>query len=362
MITLNELLKVVIEKKGSDLHLKADSSPILRINRRLNILKDIPPLTSEEIKKLAFQMLSEEKKETLEKNFQVDCSYEFKDQARFRLNVFYQRGKLSMVMRSISSLMKNFQDLSLPKVLEKICEERRGLVLVTGTCGSGKSTTLAAMINRLNETRDAHIITIEDPIEFYFQDKKSIITQRELGVDTPDYPSALRHIVRQDPDVILIGEIRDLETLRAALTSAQLGNLVFSTIHTVNAYQTVTRILDMFPPHEHNQIRFMLADTLQAVISQRLLPRKDGAGMIPAVEVLINNALIRKFIEEGKLMEIGPQMEKGEYYGMQTFNQNLHKLYQEQKIELDIAYQASSSKEELMLRIKGVDTSGGTRG
>ena len=357
MISLDELLKTAIEKNGSDLHLKAGSSPVLRINRRLNFLKDIPPLSHEEIKKLAYQMLPEEKKAILEKDLQVDCSYEFKDNARFRLNVFLQRGKMGIVMRNVSSAIKNFEDLGLPKVLEKISEERRGLVLVTGTCGSGKSTTLAAMINRINETRDAHIITIEDPIEFYFTDKKSIITQRELGIDTPDYPSALRHVVRQDPDVILVGEMRDLDTMRTALTSAQLGNLVFSTIHTINAHQTITRIMDMFPPHEHNQIRFMLADTLQAVISQRLLPRKDGKGMIPAIEVLIATPLIRKYIEESKLSEISPQMEKGEYYGMQTFNQSLFKLYQEEKIDMDVACQASSSAEELMLLIKGVGSS-----
>ena len=357
MISLNELLKTAVEKKGSDLHLKSDSSPVLRINRRLNLLKDIPPLSHEDIKKLAYEMLPKAKKEIFEKDFQVDSSYEFKDQARFRLNVFQQRGKIGIVMRNVSSEIRNFEDLGLPKVLEKISEERRGLVLVTGTCGSGKSTTLAAMINRINETRDAHIITIEDPIEFLFKDKKSIITQRELGVDTPDYPSALRHVVRQDPDVILVGEMRDLDTMRTALTSAQLGNLVFSTIHTINAYQTITRIMDMFPPHEHNQIRFMLADTLQAVVSQRLLPKKDGSGMIPAIEVLIITPLIRKYIEENKLSEISPQMEKGEYYGMQTFNQSLFKLYQEEKIELDTAKQASSSAEELMLLIKGVGPS-----
>jgi len=361
MIELEKLCREVIEKKGSDLHLRAGSKPLIRINRRLNLTGE-EIIKQEDLKELAFKIIPENKKEIFKKNLQVDFSYEYRDIARFRVNVFYQKNVINIVMRYVPSNIRNFEELNLPKVLEKVSMEQRGLVLLTGTAGSGKSTTLAAMIEYINNNRDAHIITIEDPIEFYFEDKKSIISQREIGVDTPDYALALRHIVRQDPDVILIGEMRDLETISAALTSAQMGNLVFSTIHTINSYQTVTRILDMFPPHQQNQIKFMLSDTLKAVISQRLLPRKDGSGMIPAVEVLIATPLIRKLIEENNLSEIYQHIEKGDYYGMQTFNQSLYKLYQEEKIDLDTALKASSNPEELMLKIRGIDTSSGSKG
>ncbi|RLD18326.1 MAG: type IV pili twitching motility protein PilT [Caldiserica bacterium] len=361
MNDIKELLGVLIERNGSDLHLRADSKPVIRVNRRLSYIEEVPPISEDVLKNIALSIIPEDKIESFKKNLQVDFSYEIEN-ARFRVNVFYQKSKINIVMRYIPTKIKSFEELNLPKVLEKICEERRGLVLVTGTAGSGKSTTLASMVEYINTTRDAHIITIEDPIEFYFEDKKSIISQREIGVDTPDYITSLRHIVRQDPDVILIGEMRDIETIRAALTSAQLGNLVLSTIHTINTYQTITRILDMFPTHEQNQIRFMLSDTLKAVISQRLLPLKDGSGMIPAVEVLIATPLIRKLIEENNLSEIHQQIEKGEYYGMQSFNQSLYKLYQEGKIDLDTALKASSNPEELMLRIRGIDTSSGSKG
>jgi len=357
MTLLEQLMTLSIEKKASDIHVRPNLAPALRINKKLFYLKEFPPVSVEKMEEMAGQMLSPEKKAELEKFLQVDLSYELKGQARFRVNIYHQRDELSIVMRRVSLKIDTLADLNLPPALEKICENRRGLVLLTGTTGSGKSTTLAALVEHINQTRDAHIVTIEDPIEFYFQEKNSLFSQREIGIDTPDYKTALRHVVRQDPDVILIGEMRDLDTMRAALTSAQLGNLVFSTIHTIGAYQTITRIVDLFPPHEQNQIRFMLSDTIQAIISQRLLTRKDAPGMIPAVEIMIATPLVRKYMEENQLVEIHTQMEKGEYYGMQTFNQALLKLLRDGKIDEQIALQASSNPEELLLKMKGISGS-----
>jgi twitching motility protein PilT len=249
------------------------------------------------------------------------------------------------------------EELKLPPVLAQIADNQRGLVLVTGTTGCGKSNTLASMINRINMTRCENVITIEDPIEFIHKDVKSIVSQRELGFDTLTYLDALKNVVRQDPDVILLGEMRDQETVAAAITAAQTGHLVFSTIHTVDAAQSINRIVDLFPPHQQNQIRLLVADTLKAVISQRLLPHASGKGRVPAVEVLIVTPLVRKMIEENNLSEVVNLMKQGQFYGMQTFNQSLIKLFQANEVKLEDALQAATNPEELMLTVRGVQSS-----
>lgn len=259
----------------------------------------------------------------------------------------------------IPDIIKTIDDLELPESLKKISSSSRGLILVTGTTGSGKSTTLAAMIDHINMNFSKHIITLEDPIEYVHKDKKSIIAQREVGLDTLSYPDALKNIVRQDPDVILLGEMRDMETMSAALTAAQTGHLVLSTIHTIDAMQTVNRIVDIFPPHHQNQIRLQLADCLCAVISQRLIPRKDKPGMACAVEVLVATALIKSLIEENNFAEISEQMQKGDYYGMQTFNQALEILCRQEKVDVEEAKRAATNPEDLMLRLRGIKSGSG---
>ncbi|MFC2091314.1 type IV pilus twitching motility protein PilT, partial [Elusimicrobiota bacterium] len=304
--------------------------------------------------RLAYQLFSDAQREEYEKRREVDLSYEAEGIARFRINVFQQKGVVNIVMRLVPALIKNFEELNLPDTLKKIASSSRGLVLVTGTTGCGKSTTLAAMIDYVNNNYSKHIITVEDPIEYMHKDVKSIISQRELDLDTFSYTDALRNIVRQDPDVILMGEMRDHETMTAALTAAQTGHLVLSTIHTIDAMQTVTRIVDIFPPYQQNQIRLQLADSLCAVISQRILPRKDTDGMIPAVEILVANSLIKSLIEENNFTAITEQMEKGAYYGMQTFNQALERLVNDGKLDIEDAKRAATNPEDLMLRIRGI--------
>jgi twitching motility protein PilT len=351
----------MVEVDASDLHLRAGSRPVFRVNGKLRAAKNFEQINSDDTQKIADEMLSDAQKQEYRKRQEVDLSFSEGGMARYRVNVFQQRGSANIVLRLVPTKVKQFEELSLPDSLKKISSEPRGLVLVTGTTGCVKSTALAAMIDYINTNFSKHIITIEDPIEFLHKDIKSIISQRELGIDTFSYADALKHIVRQDPDVILIGEMRDMETMAAALTAAQTGHLVFSTTHTINAMQTVTRIVDIFPPYQQNQIRIQLADSLAAVISQRLLPREDVQGMIPAVEVLVATSLVKNLIEENKLSSISEQMEKGDYYGMQTFNQSLEKLYRAGKVELEEAKKAATNPEDLMLRIRGIKSESGAR-
>jgi twitching motility protein PilT len=350
---LNELLRLMSEVRASDLHLRPGSKPVIRVNGDLKAV-GMPELSADDIKKLAGELFNERQKEEFQKRREVDLSINVDNTARFRVNVFQQRNEVNMVMRRIPAKIKGVEELLLPESLKRIASENRGLILVTGTTGCGKSTTLAAMIKYINTNFSKHIITIEDPIEFNHRDAKSIISQRELSIDTFSYLDALKHIVRQDPDVILIGEMRDMDTMAAALTAAQTGHLVLSTIHTINAMQTVSRIVDIFPPHQQNQIRLQLADSLCAVVSQRLLPKKDGSGMVPAVEILVANSLIRSLIEENKFSSINEQMEKGDYYGMQTFNQALEKLYNDGLVDIEEAKNAATNPEDLLLRIRGI--------
>jgi len=353
---IKPLLREMIEKKASDLHLRSGSPAVLRIDGKLSPMKKT--VSIEEMAVLSNALMNDEQKLAFKLRHEVDLGYTFdEDLGRFRINIFRQRGMINMAMRIIPVKIPTIAELKLPPVISQIADNQRGLVLVTGTTGCGKSSTLAAMINHINTTRSANIITIEDPIEFIHRDVKSIVSQRELGFDTLTYIDALKNVVRQDPDVILLGEMRDLETVATAITAAQTGHLVLSTIHTVNASQSVNRMVDLFPPHQHDQIRVLLADTLKAVISQRLLPHASGTGRVPAVEVLVVTPLVKKMIEENNLSEVVSLMKGGQYYGMQTFNQALIKLFQSGEIKLEDALNAATNPEELMLTIRGIQTS-----
>ncbi len=353
---IKPLLKEMMEQNASDLHLRSGGPAVLRVDGKLYPMKKV--MSVEEMAVLANGLMNDEQKDIFKQRHEVDLAYTFDEGlGRFRINIFRQRGTTNMAMRVIPSVIPDIQGLKLPPVISQIADNQRGLVLVTGTTGCGKSSTLAAMVNHVNTTRAANIITIEDPIEFIHGDKKSIISQRELGFDTLTYLDALRNVVRQDPDVILLGEMRDLDTVATAITAAQTGHLVFSTLHTVNAAQSINRIVDLFPPHQQEQTRYLLADTLKAVISQRLLPHSSGTGRVPAVEVLVVTPLVKKMIEENNLSEVVNLMKQGQYYGMQTFNQALIKLFQNGDIKLEDALNAATNPEELMLTIRGIQTS-----
>ncbi|MGA2090295.1 MAG: PilT/PilU family type 4a pilus ATPase [Endomicrobiales bacterium] len=355
MIELKELLKEMVARKASDLHLRAGRPAIARVDGALIPLPY--HLLSADTIRISGSLMNEVQRRNFLDEHEVDLAVEFENLGRFRVNIFMQRGLVNLALRLVPMEIPTLEQLNLPKVIKDICENRRGLVLITGTTGCGKSNTLAGMIDYINTTRAENIITIEDPVEFVHPDKQSIVSQRELGFDTGSYLDALRTVVRQDPNVILLGELRDLETVGAAITAAQTGHLVLSTIHTVNAAQTINRIIDLFPPHQHDQIRILLADTLKAVVSQRLLRRSDGTGRLPAIEVLVVTPLIKKLIEENNLSEIFNQMTQGQYYGMQTFNQALISLIESGKVALPEALAASSNPEELMLSIHGVKSS-----
>lgn len=358
---IKSLLEEMRGKGASDLHLRANAPVVLRIDGKLIPLED-RFCSSEVTSSIAQSLMNEEHSSIFRKKHEVDVACFFPALGRFRVNIFRQRGFINCAFRYIPTKIPSIVDLKLPPVITQISENSRGLVLVTGTTGSGKSTTLASMINHINSTRTSHIVTIEDPIEFVHEDNKSIVSQRELGFDTLNFAEALKHVVRQDPDVILVGEMRDVDTMSAAITAAQTGHLVMSTIHTVDSVQTINRIIDMFPAHQQGQMRYMLADTLKAVVSQRLLPAASGKGRVPAVEVLIITPLIKKLIENNTMGEISNLMKQGKYYDMQTFNQALLKLFNSGDVKLEDALYAASNPEELMLVIRGVQTGGSDDG
>ncbi|MFC2048837.1 type IV pilus twitching motility protein PilT [Elusimicrobiota bacterium] len=358
---LQKLMKMMLEVNASDLHLRPNSKPIIRLNKSLRLASNFEILSDEDMGNLIEFILNDEQLKEFKETHEIDLSFCLRGLSRYRVNAFMQRGLINIVMRLVPDTIKTIDDIQLPESIKKISMESRGLILVTGTTGSGKSTTLAAMIDHINSNSSKHIITIEDPIEFIHKDKKSIVSQRELDLDTFSFEAALKHIVRQDPDVILVGEMRDPKTMATAITAAETGHLVLSTIHTINAMQTVTRIVDIFPPHQQNQIRLQLADSLCAVVSQRLLPRKDNKGMIPAVEILVATGLIRTMIEENTISDIHEQMEKGAYYGMQTFNHALELLYKEGHVTLDAAKEYATNPEDLVLRIKGIKSESGAQ-
>jgi twitching motility protein PilT len=350
---LHFCLGYLIEKGGSDLHLKVPAPPVIRVDGQMRPIDGLSPLTPEDTERAVREMLSDaDKLQEFAEEGEVDFAYSIPGLARFRCNAFRQRGSVSLVIRAIPVSIKTIDELSLPPVIRELAEEERGIVLLTGTTGSGKSTTLAAMIDHINSTRRRHIVTVEDPLEFLHEDKKSIINQREVGMDTGSFKRALRRVLRQDPDVILIGEMRDEETVHTALSAAETGHLVFSTVHTVDAAETVNRLIDFFPPHMHNQVRAMIASTLKGAVSQRLVPTIDGSGRIACCEVLRMTGRVRDMItnpdETGRLPEV---IAEGSFYGMQTFDQHLFEHLKSGRVEMDTAVQFATSPHDFKLLV-----------
>ncbi|MBI2815770.1 MAG: type IV pilus twitching motility protein PilT [Acidobacteria bacterium] len=346
-VALNELLKKMIEMGGSDLHISTNSPPRIRVHGELDPL-DLPPLTASETKQLAYSVLTDAQKHRFEEHLELDFSFGVKGMARFRGNLFNQRGAVSAVFRVIPFEIKSFEQLSLPPTVAKLCDKPRGLILVTGPTGSGKSTTLAAMLDKINSERHEHMITIEDPIEFMHPNKNCLVNQREIHSDTHSFANSLRAALRQDPDVVLIGEMRDLETIESALRIAETGHLTFGTLHTNSAASTINRIVDVFPSHQQPQIRAQLSLVLEGILCQALLPNVAGNGRVMALEILVPTPAIRNLIREDKIHQIYSAMQTGqEKFGMQTFNQALATLYFQKKVTLETALLRSHNQDEL---------------
>ena len=347
MASLHELLKVMIDSGASDLHLTVSSPPQIRIDGILKPL-DLPALNANETKQMCYSVLTDSQKHRFERENELDLSFGLKGVSRFRANIFIQRGTVAGAFRAIPYEVRPFHELGLPAVVQELMRKPSGLILVTGPTGSGKSTTLASMIDQVNEERHEHIITIEDPIEFIHNHKNCIVNQREVKADTEDFSKALRYILRQDPDVVLVGELRDLETVSSSLTVAETGHLTLATLHTNSCAQTINRIIDIFPSHQQPQIRSQLSFVLQAVISQQLIPHRSGHGRVLAIELMVPNSAIRNLIREDKIHQIYSQMQVGQTrFSMQTMNQSLANLYQSNKISLDDAFSKSNDLMEL---------------
>ncbi len=345
--TLNQLLKAMVDQGGTDLHITTNSPPQIRIDGQLKAL-NLPPLTPTETKQLSYSILTDNQKHRLEEDLEIDFSFGIKGLARFRANVFHQRGAIAAAFRRIPYEIRGFRELGLPQVIEGLCEKPRGLILVTGPTGSGKSTTLAAMLDKVNRERHEHIVTIEDPVEYLHGHKKCLVNQRELKADTLNFHNALRSVLRQDPDVVLVGEMRDHETVEAALRIAETGHLTFATLHTNSAAQTINRIIDIFPAHQQAQVRVQLSFVLEGILCQSLLPRSGGKGRALALEILVPNSAIRNLIREDKIHQIYGMMQTGQTkHGMQTFNQSLAALYFKRLITLQTALARSSYPDEL---------------
>src|SRR5215831_19485221 len=355
---INDLLKMAVDRKASDLHLKVGAFPVLRVDGVLKPLSEMRRLLQEDTVAMAFSIMSARQKEKFKTDFEIDTSYQVPNLGRFRCAIFQQRGTVGLVLRVIPTRILTIRELLLPPVLERIAMEQRGLVLCTGTTGSGKTTTLASMVDHINASRNEHIMTIEDPIEYLHRDKRSIVNQRELDVDTRGFSLALRSALRQDPDVILVGEMRDVETIATALTAAETGHLVLSTLHTLDATETVNRIITLFPPHQHRQIRLQLGAVMKAVISLRLMPRADGLGRVPAVEVLVATEYVRDCIENKEKTKYIPEAIKAgtSQYGMQTFDQSLYQLYKSGLITLEEAMKRATNPNEFKLKIQGIQS------
>ncbi len=356
-VSLHQLLKTMVEQGGTDLHVTTNSPPVIRLHGLLQPL-NLPPLNAVETKKLAYSILTDAQKHRFEETLELDLSFGVKGLARFRANVFMQRGAVAAAFRRIPYEILGFKELGLPPVVESLCDKPRGLILVTGPTGSGKSTSLAAMIDKVNREKPVHILTIEDPVEYLHTHRTAIINQRELHGDTHSFPNALRSVLRQDPDVVLVGEMRDLETIESALRIAETGHLTFATLHTNSAPQTINRIVDVFPEHQQSQIRAQLSFVLEGIMCQSLLPRANGKGRVLAVEILVPNSAIRNLIREDKIHQIYSAMQAGQTrHGMQTFNQSLATLYQRRLITLQLALAHSSRPDELQDLInRGVGT------
>ena len=355
-MALNDILKVAVKGGASDIHLKSGLPPMFRVDGALVPLKNGERMMPDEIQQMALDIMNPTQKDRFEEHREADLAYGVAGLGRFRVNVFQQRGSIGIVLRVIPFGVKTLDQLHLPKVVERISEEHRGLILVTGTTGSGKSTTLAAMIEQNNSNRTCHIMTIEDPIEFLIRDRRSIVNQREIGVDSHSFANALRAALRQDPDVLLVGEMRDFETIETALTAAETGHLVMSTLHTLDATETISRIISVFPPHQQNQVRLQLAAILKAVISQRLVPRADGKGRVPALEVLVSTAYTRELIaDKDRSKEIPDAIAKGyTTYGMQTFDQSLMSLVKDGLVTYEEALKNVSNPDDFALRYRGI--------
>jgi twitching motility protein PilT len=358
MLNIDDLLRVAVAKGASDLHLKVGAHPMMRVAGTLLPVSEEKRLMNEDTLAMGSKMMSPDQREKYTKFQEVDLAYSVSGLGRFRCNIFQQRGTMGIVLRVIPTRILSIDDLLLPPVLRKIADEERGLVLVTGTTGSGKSTTLASLIDHISTSRCSHVMTVEDPIEFLHRDSRSIVNQREVSVDTRSFAHALRSALRQDPDVILVGEMRDFETIETALLAAETGHLVFSTLHTLDATETINRIIAVYPPHQQKQVRLQLAAVLKAVISQRLIPRADMTGRVPAVEVLISTAFVRDcIIDKEKTHLIHSAIASGtSQYGMQTFDQSIFGLYQQGFIDLDEALRWCSNVDEFKLKVQGIST------
>jgi twitching motility protein PilT len=357
-MTIDDLLKTAVSAGASDLHLKVGAYPMMRVNGTLVVVSEEKRLDRADTEAMAAAMFTRDQADKFRANSEVDLAYSVAGFGRFRCNVFQQRGAVGIVLRIIPTVIKSVDELGLPQVLRSIADEPRGLVLVTGTTGSGKSTTLAAMVDHINATRSTHVITIEDPIEYLHRDHLSLVSQREVELDTDSFAAALRGALRQDPDVIMVGEMRDLETIETALIAAETGHLVFSTLHTVDATETLNRIIAVFPPHQQRQVRVQLANVLKAAIAQRLLPRADGKGRVPAVEVMVSTPFIRDcIIDKDKTGLIHSAIAGGtSQYGMQTFDQSIFGLYQQGLVSYEEALRSASNVDEFKMKVLGIST------
>jgi twitching motility protein PilT len=355
---INQLLKHAIDQGASDVHLKVGNFPVVRVNGKLKPLTNDVRLDHEALVTMAATIMSANQRQRFKDAQELDLAYSVAGLGRFRCNVFQQRGTIGIVLRVIPMGVRTFDELDLPPVLRTIADEQRGLVLVTGTTGSGKSTSLAAMIDHINNTRDTHIITIEDPIEYLHRDHISILNQREIGSDTRSFAHALRSALRQDPDVILVGEMRDMETIETALHAAETGHLVFSTLHTLDATETINRVISVFPPHQQKQIRLQLASVLKAAVAQRLIPRTDGASRVPAVEVLIATPFVRDCIVDKEKTHLikGAIAQGTSQYGMQTFDQSIFSLFSQGLVSYEEALRWASNVDEFKLKVQGIST------
>jgi twitching motility protein PilT len=357
---INDLLKIAVASGASDLHLKVGSFPMMRLNGTLVVASEQKRLDRTDTESMAATLFSAEHLEKFRATQEVDLAYSVSNLGRFRCNVYQQRGSVALVLRVIPTRVKPIDELGLPPVLKRIASEERGLVLVTGTTGSGKSTTLAAMIDYINATRSTNIMTVEDPIEYLHRDHHSMVSQREVAVDTKSFAAALRSALRQDPDVILVGEMRDFETVETALLAAETGHLVFSTLHTLDATETINRIITVFPPHQQRQVRLQLASVLKAAISQRLMPRADGLGRVAAIEVMVTTPFVRDcIVDKDKTALINGAIAAGtSQYGMQTFDQSIFSLYQQGFVSLEEALRWASNVDEFKLKVQGIATTG----
>ena len=362
-MNINELLTTAVTKGASDLHIKVGTYPIIRVNGELVSLDQESKISQEDAVAILSAIMNDAHKKRYIEKKEVDLSYGISGLGRFRANIFQQRGTVGIVFRVIPMKILTVEELGLPKILEKLAIEPRGLILVTGTTGSGKSTTLAAMIEHMNTYKTMHIMTIEDPMEFLYRDKKSLINQREIGNDADSFANALRSALRQDPDVILVGEMRDFETIQTALTAAETGHLVLSTLHTIDAAETINRIITIFPPYQQKQIRLQLASVVRGIVSQRLVPRADGSGRVAAVEVMVSTATIREcIVDPDKTRKIHEVIAAGaSQYGMQTFDQSLYKLYTQNLVTYEEALRRCNNPDDFALKVKGIQSASDTR-